>query len=49
MGIAFSLALTTNEALANIERRRFAAIISDMGREEGPREGYVLLGSLRIG
>ena len=47
MGITFSLALTTNEALANIGKRQFAAIISDMGRKEGPREGYVLLDKLR--
>jgi CheY-like chemotaxis protein len=49
MGITFSLALSTNEALAQISNRRFAAIISDMGRKEGPREGYVLLDELRSG
>jgi CheY-like chemotaxis protein len=47
MGITFSLALTTDDALASIKKRRFAAIISDMGRKEGPREGYVLLDTLR--
>lgn len=47
MGITFSLALTTDDALAAIRERRFAAIISDMGRKEGPREGYVLLDKLR--
>jgi CheY-like chemotaxis protein len=47
MGITFSLALTTDKALTNLKRRRFAAIISDMGRKEGPREGYVLLDKLR--
>ena len=47
MGTTFSLAVTTNEALANINRRQFAAIISDMGGKEGPREGYVLLDKLR--
>jgi CheY-like chemotaxis protein len=47
MGITFSLALSTSEALAQIENRSFAAIISDMGRKEGPREGYVLLDKIR--
>lgn len=47
MGISFSLAFTTEEALAHINKRRFAAIISDMRRNEGPREGYVLLDKLR--
>jgi hypothetical protein len=30
-----------------LEKKRFDAIISDMGRKEGPREGYVLLEALR--
>jgi CheY-like chemotaxis protein len=47
MGISFSLALTTEEALAHVNERRFAAIISDMGRNEGQREGYVLLDKIR--
>jgi CheY-like chemotaxis protein len=47
MGITFSLALSTNDALAQISNRRFAVIISDMGRKEGSREGYVLLDKLR--
>jgi CheY-like chemotaxis protein len=47
LGITFSLARTTNEALAAIGRHQFAAIISDMGRKEGPREGYALLDKLR--
>lgn len=47
MGINFTLALSTDEAMASISKRRFAAIISDMGRKEGPREGYVLLDKLR--
>jgi CheY-like chemotaxis protein len=47
MGITFSLAMTTDEALTTISKRRFAAVISDMGRKEGPREGYVLLDKLR--
>ncbi|RJG13554.1 response regulator [Pseudomonas cavernicola] len=47
-GIEFSLALSTNEALELLKANKFAAIISDMGRKEGPQEGYVLLDKLRI-
>ena len=47
MGITFTLALSTNEALTKLNEQRFAAIISDMGRKEGPREGYVLLEKVR--
>jgi DNA-binding NtrC family response regulator len=47
LGIDFTLALSTNEALEVLSRRRFDAIISDMGRREGPREGYVLLDGIR--
>ncbi|MBX3712717.1 MAG: hypothetical protein KF800_12210 [Lysobacter sp.] len=47
VGLKFSLALTTGDALTALERQKFAAVISDMGREEGPREGYVLLDAMR--
>ena len=53
MGLEFTLALSTAEALhelstrREISTRRFAAIISDMGRKEGPKEGYKLLENLR--
>jgi CheY-like chemotaxis protein len=47
MGLEFTLALSTNEAFERLARSKFAAIISDMGRREGPREGYVLLDRLR--
>jgi CheY-like chemotaxis protein len=47
LGLQFSLAEATNEALDILSRRSFAAIISDMGRREGPREGYVLLDQVR--
>lgn len=47
MGFEFTLALTTDEALKILAQRRFAAIISDMGRKEGPREGYALLEAVR--
>jgi CheY-like chemotaxis protein len=47
MGLQFTLAQSTNEAFERLSQARFAAIISDMGRREGPREGYVLLDRLR--
>jgi CheY-like chemotaxis protein/cytochrome c oxidase subunit IV len=47
VGLKFSLALSTNEALTVLERQKFAAVISDMGRKEGPREGYALLDAMR--
>lgn len=47
LGIRFELALSTNEALKKLENNKYDAIISDMGRGEGPREGYVLLESIR--
>lgn len=48
IGLRFTLALSTNEAFENLRKSKFAAIISDMGRREGPREGYVLLDALRL-
>jgi CheY-like chemotaxis protein len=47
LGFNFTLALSTNEALQLLPGKQFAAIISDMGRREGPREGYVLLEAVR--
>ncbi len=47
VGISFTLALSTQQALDILKRNNFAAIISDMGRREGPREGYVLLEAIR--
>lgn len=46
-GLHFKLALSTNQAINILKEEKFAAIISDMGREEGPDEGYVLLKKLR--
>ena len=46
-GIEFSLALNTNEALELIRNNDYVAIISDMGRKEGPDEGYKLLKAVR--
>jgi CheY-like chemotaxis protein len=47
MGLRFTLALSTDEAFERLAQNQYAAIISDMGRREGAREGYVLLDRLR--
>ena len=47
MGLHFTLALSTDVAFKMLSQAKYAAIISDMGRREGPREGYVLLDKLR--
>jgi CheY-like chemotaxis protein len=47
MGLQFTLAESTAEALEILSTRRFAAIITDMGRKEGPREGFKLLEAFR--
>jgi CheY-like chemotaxis protein len=47
VGLHFTLALSTDEAFERLSQTKYAAIISDMGRREGPREGYVLLDRLR--
>lgn len=46
-GLRFTLAKNTATALDLLNRYKFAAVISDMGRKEGPREGYVLLDAMR--
>lgn len=46
-GIEFDIALSTDEALDKLSKNKYAAIISDMGRKEGPQEGYILLDNLR--
>lgn len=46
-GVEFTLALNTKQALDALSNKDFALIISDMGRKEGEREGYVLLEELR--
>ncbi len=47
VGLRFTLALSTDEAFERLSQSKYAAIISAMGRREGPREGYVLLDRLR--
>lgn len=46
-GFDFSLALSTQQALDLMKHKSFSLIISDMGRKEGSREGYVLLDEVR--
>ena len=47
IGLQFTLALSTQEAFEKLSEDKYSVIISDMGRREGPREGYVLLDRLR--
>lgn len=47
LGLTFELALSTDEALERLKDSRYGAIISDMGRPEGTREGYRLLEAVR--
>jgi CheY-like chemotaxis protein len=47
LGLTFELALSTDEALERLGHSRYGAIISDMGRPEGPQEGYRLLQAVR--
>jgi hypothetical protein len=43
IGLHFTLALSTSEASERLSQNRCAAVISDMGRRERPRERYLLL------
>lgn len=47
IGLRFTLAINTDDAIGRIRNQRFAAIISDMGRPEGDEAGFVLLDRLR--
>jgi len=47
LGFKFDLALSTNEAIKMLKTNKYAIIISDMGRVEGPQEGYLLLKKVR--
>lgn len=46
-GIECSLALSTRQADLLLKTSGYDLIVSDMGRREGPREGYVLLDMIR--
>ena len=46
-GLKFELALSTEDALSYLKSFHYSLIISDMGRKEGPREGYILLKQIR--
>ena len=45
--IDFILAQSTGQALAELGKQQFDAIISDMGRPPDPRAGYTLLDAVR--
>jgi len=47
VGIHFVLSENTVNALETLSSQSFGAVISDMGRREGPREGYALLDAMR--
>lgn len=47
LGVTFTLAKSTDEAMSLLESEEYGIIISDMGRREGPTEGYTLLERLR--
>lgn len=47
IGLHFTLAISTDEALQCLQSTHFVTILSDMSRREGPREGYRLLDLLR--
>lgn len=47
IGFEFDLAKSTEEGLSLFSKNTYAAIISDMGRVEGLKEGYVLLREIR--
>jgi DNA-binding NtrC family response regulator len=46
-GVHVSIARTTSLALVLLARNKYLAVISDMGRREGPREGFHLLDAMR--
>jgi len=47
LGVTFVLAVSTDEALGQLKRQTFDAIISDMGRPPDSQAGYTLLDKLR--
>jgi CheY-like chemotaxis protein len=49
LGITFTLARSTREALECLQQERFSAIISDMERHGMDTEGFTLLDELRHG
>ncbi len=46
-GYEFALATSTDEAMDMLGHQSFEAVISDMKRKEGAREGYTLLDGMR--
>ncbi len=46
-GLKFDIALSTERAMKLMANNKYSLVISDMGRKEGSREGYVLLSEIR--
>ncbi len=47
LGINFVISTSTDDAIAKMQRQKFDAIISDMGRPPDSRAGYTLLDKIR--
>lgn len=47
LGITVDTAISTDDAMSKLAAHHYDAVISDMGRPEGPRAGYDLLDRLR--
>jgi CheY-like chemotaxis protein len=47
LGVHFALARSTDEAVDQLQRQQFDAIISDMGRPPDTQAGYTLLDQLQ--
>ncbi len=47
LGMRVELAVSTEEALAALEKESFDVVISDMGRPPDPQAGYALLKAMR--
>lgn len=48
LGVRFELSTSTDDALQQLNRRQFEAVISDMGRGQDRDAGYLLLEQLRL-
>jgi len=47
LGVRFAIATSTHDAIEELSRATYDAIISDMGRPPDPRAGYTLLAKVR--
>lgn len=48
LGICFTISTSTDNALVQLQQRKFDVIISDMGRPPDSRAGYTLLDALKL-